>query len=236
LYIYKWLNSGSVAPGYDLTYGIYYDNYGTSAAANVIITDTLPTGVSFVSASGGFTPTVSGNQVIWNLSSVPGQYTPGYYGYLYLEVHLSDTVPSGSALCNRADIATSDPETGLSENTSVICSPVQPSTAPSHLTATSVSQSQVNLTWWDNSSDELGFKIERSPNGTSGWTPIYTTTANITGYSDTGLTCGTPYYYRTRAYNASGNSGYSDVANTTTFACSAPLDKFVYLPLVARQR
>jgi len=38
-----------------------------------------------------------------------------------------------------------------------------PPNAPSGLTATAVSQHQINLAWADNSSDESGFKIERSP-------------------------------------------------------------------------
>jgi hypothetical protein len=88
--------------------------------------------------------------------------------------------------------------------------------APSNLQATTVSQTQINLSWTDNSTNESGFKIERSPNGTSSWTQIATVGANVTAYSNTGLTCNTTYYYRVRAYNAGGDSSYSNVANATT--------------------
>jgi hypothetical protein len=53
--------------------------------------------------------------------------------------------------------------------------------APTNLTATAASSSQINLSWTDNSNNETGFKVERS-----------------------------------KAYNAGGNSGYSNVASATT--------------------
>ena len=72
--------------------------------------------------------------------------------------------------------------------------------APSSLSATSVSRTRIDLAWVDNSNNETGFKIERSLNGTS-WAQIATVGAGITSYNDTGLTCGTTYYYRVCAYN-----------------------------------
>jgi hypothetical protein len=96
------------------------------------------------------------------------------------------------------------------------------------LTATPVSQTQIDLAWTDNSNIESGFKIERSPNGTSGWTQIAAVGANATTYSNTGLTCSTTYYYRVRANNAGGDSGYSDITNAKTAACYF----YTYLPLI----
>ena len=46
-----------------------------------------------------------------------------------------------------------------------------PPAAPFGLTATAASASQINLAWTDNSSDESGFKIERSGDGGANWTP-----------------------------------------------------------------
>jgi hypothetical protein len=73
----------------------------------------------------------------------------------------------------------------------------------------------------DNSDNEVGFKIELSPNGTSSWIQIATVGANVTSYSNTGLNCGMTYYYRVRAYNEGGDSGYSNTANATTDACAS---------------
>jgi len=90
-----------------------------------------------------------------------------------------------------------------------------PPLAPSGLTATPVSPSQINLAWTDNSSDETGFKVE-SPAGTL----INTTAANATSYSHTGLTCNTTYNYQVKATSAAGDST-GVTASATTAACSA---------------
>jgi YD repeat-containing protein len=90
--------------------------------------------------------------------------------------------------------------------------------APSGLSAGAASASQINLAWTDNSNNESGFRIERSPNGSS-WSEIATVGANATSYPNTGLTCGTTYYYRVRAYNGVGNSNYGNTVSATTSAC-----------------
>ena len=78
------------------------------------------------------------------------------------------------------------------------------------------SSSQINLTWADNSNNESGFKIERSTDGGANYAEIFTTGANATSYSNTALSPATPYTYRVRAYNLSGNSAYSAAASATT--------------------
>jgi predicted secreted protein len=109
------------------------------------------------------------------------------------------------------------------------CTPV----APGNLVATPASQAQINLSWADNSNDESGFKVERSPNGTSDWMDIATVGANVTAYANAGLSCGTTYYYRVRAYNAGGDSDYSNTDEATTSACSQAGVSNIYLPLIS---
>ena len=91
-------------------------------------------------------------------------------------------------------------------------------TAPGNLAANAVSTTQINLTWSDNASNETGFKIERKTGSGGTYAQIGTVGANVTSYSDSGLTSGTTYYYRVRANNAVGDSGYSNEANATTFS------------------
>jgi len=89
-----------------------------------------------------------------------------------------------------------------------------PPKAPSNLTATAVSISQINLAWVDNSTDEEGFNIERSLDGVN-YTLLATVDPNVTTYSDTGLTPLTTCYYDVYAYNANGNSDYARPSATT---------------------
>jgi predicted secreted protein len=101
--------------------------------------------------------------------------------------------------------------------------PPTPPAAPSNLTATAVSSSQINLAWADNATDETGFKIERCTGaGCSDFSQIATVGANVTGYSNTGLAASTSYSYRVRAYNGGGDSDYSNTASATTLASTSP--------------
>lgn len=86
---------------------------------------------------------------------------------------------------------------------------------PSSLSATVNSRSRITLTWTDNASDETGFRIERSTNGTS-FSQIATVSANVKTYVNSNLNPNTLYYYRVRAYNNRGNSGYSNVVSGRT--------------------
>lgn len=91
-----------------------------------------------------------------------------------------------------------------------------PPTAPTGLTATATSYSQINLTWTD-SDTEAGFKIERCTGAEcSGFAQIATVGANVTSYANTGLAASTSYSYRVRAYNDGGDSGYSNTATAMT--------------------
>ena len=90
-------------------------------------------------------------------------------------------------------------------------------TAPSALTATMVSQTQINTAWTDNSSNETGFYLDRATDSGFGANLVTSTLgANVTSSSATGLTAGTTYYFRVRAYNASGSSANSSTASATT--------------------
>ncbi|MGB2937041.1 MAG: fibronectin type III domain-containing protein, partial [Phycisphaerae bacterium] len=89
-------------------------------------------------------------------------------------------------------------------------------TAPSNLTATTVSYDKIDLAWTDNSDNEDGFKIERKTTGA--WAQIDTVGEGVTTYNDTGLDPETTYYYRVRAYNAAGDSVYTNKASATTDA------------------
>jgi hypothetical protein len=87
--------------------------------------------------------------------------------------------------------------------------------APTSLSLAVISRTQINLTWKDNSTNETGFLIERSLDGIN-FTQIASVGANVSTYSATALTRNTWYYFRVRAFNAGGNSSYSNVAKAKT--------------------
>jgi hypothetical protein len=88
--------------------------------------------------------------------------------------------------------------------------------APSNLAATAVSATQVKLTWYDNALNEAGFIIQRSTNSGKVWSQIATVGANVTTYLDNTVRKSQTYWYRVAAYNAYGNSTWSNVATVTT--------------------
>jgi len=96
-----------------------------------------------------------------------------------------------------------------------------PPNAPSNLVATPISSSQIDLTWQDNSTDEAGFQVERKI-GAGSYAQIATVAANVVSYCNTDLTANTTHYYRVRAYNAAGDSDYSNEVSATTLPPPPP--------------
>jgi len=92
--------------------------------------------------------------------------------------------------------------------------------APSNLAATTLSSSQIRLTWRDNATNEAGFKLERSTNG-GAFAQVTTISANATSYTNTNLAASTAYTYRLRAYDGPNHSAYSNTAAATTQATPA---------------
>jgi hypothetical protein len=84
---------------------------------------------------------------------------------------------------------------------------------PSHLVAVEEQSTVISLWWFDNSDNESGFKIERSPTGENEWLEIAMMGVDADVYWDEGLICGEGYSYRVRAFNSAGDSEYSNIAS-----------------------
>ncbi len=95
--------------------------------------------------------------------------------------------------------------------------PNGPPSAPSNLAATTLSRSEIQLTWTPSPSGPTasGFKIERSKSGGS-YSQVATVGAGVASYRDSGLSKRTTYSYRVRAYNGAGNSAYSNTVSAKT--------------------
>jgi chitodextrinase len=93
-----------------------------------------------------------------------------------------------------------------------------PPSAPTNLSATAASSTQINLSWTA-STDNVGvtgYRVERCQgSGCSSFAQIGSPAG--TSFNDSGLLASTAYSYRVRATDAAGNlSGYSNTASATT--------------------
>ena len=93
-----------------------------------------------------------------------------------------------------------------------------PPAAPTGLAATGLDASSIGLRW-SGSVGATSYKVQRSPDGSAGWTQVGTSTA--TAFTDTGLAAASTYYYRVIASNSVGDSAPSNVASART-AVSIP--------------
>lgn len=79
------------------------------------------------------------------------------------------------------------------------------------LTATTDGATEIDLAW-SNVVGNTGYRVERSLDLESGFTLLTTLSTDVVVYSDTGLTTDTVYYYRIRAFNTAGGSGWSNIS------------------------
>jgi Tol biopolymer transport system component len=105
--------------------------------------------------------------------------------------------------------------------------PRPPPNAPSKTTAVAASESETDVSWQDNSTNELGFEVHRGTTGPNGsYSLLVTTSTNASSHSDGGLTASKQYCYKIRAFNTSGGttrySQFSAAACATTLAPPPP--------------
>ena len=222
---------------------------GTGVPSNV---DSATTGTTVPGAPTGLTATASGTTAI-NLSwsapaSTGGSAITGYK----IEVSANGTSGWTDQVANTNSTATTYAHTGLvsgdtrhyrvsaiNANGTGVPSNVDSATtgttvpgAPTGLTATASGTTAINLSWsapaTTGGSAITGYKIEVSPNGTSGWTDqVANTNSTATTYAHTGLGAGDTRHYRVSAINANGTGVPSNVdsattASTNTAAMGAP--------------
>ena len=89
--------------------------------------------------------------------------------------------------------------------------------APSRLEASALSASQIALRWQDDGGTEDGFRVERcTGTGCTAFSQVAVVGHDVTSYVDAGLARNTAYSYRVRAFNAGGDSTYSNTATAKT--------------------
>lgn len=109
--------------------------------------------------------------------------------------------------------------------------------APTSLVATNLSVTQIQLSWFDNSTDETAFEVQRSKNG-SDWDTITNVPAGVVTCLDSGLNAHESYYYRVRSVHGRGESQWSDTATAQTAMgnteASLRMTEIMYAPPTAQ--
>ncbi len=99
---------------------------------------------------------------------------------------------------------------------------VEGGNTPSNLVAEALGASIVRLTWKDNSTDEIGFRIQRTNPVTGEFGQVAITASNVTEYIDQGLSAATTYKYRLASFTSSSQSAWSNEATVVTYNIDIP--------------
>jgi hypothetical protein len=126
-----------------------------------------------------------------------------HYGTQYQEIYETDL--EDSTLSSTIDAAYA-----------LLTAAPAPPAAPSNVTGTSGGPYVINLTWHDNASNELGYRIEFKIGATGTYALLTTLGPNTTATTINNLIEGTQYYYRLQGVNAGGLSAYSNETSATT--------------------
>lgn len=198
-----------------MRYGTFKDYYATTDE-NIQITNN-PSGAATVSLVDSSGNTLASSSVTAGSAALDvGKYHFPISGTINVYDSSNNVIASGAENIYGGDVFSVDASTGGN--------PTGPQ-SPTNLSATSISSSQINLSW-DAPSDTggsaiTGYSIERSTDSGSTWNALDANTgSSSTAYSDTGLTPSTSYMYRVSAINSVGTSSPSNTASATTFAAA----------------
>ena len=98
-----------------------------------------------------------------------------------------------------------------------------PPAAPSDLGVQPTSSSSIAGSWTDQSTNEAGFRVERSTDGGANWVAAATTGIDESSFNDAGLSAEQRVCYRVIAFNNVGDSPPSNTACTTPPAAPSDL-------------
>ena len=216
------VTASNIAVGTYTLYAIATDNVGgrTTNSITVIVNGpptvsiTNPTNSSVFGAPATFTVSANASDTGGSIASV--QFLIGATSLGTDTSSPYSVTASNIASGNYTLFAIATDNLGTKATNSVAISVITPPTAPSTLTALSTNSSQVYLTWKDNSANETGFVLARSTTSGGPYTDIATVNANVTNFTNIGLSPATTYYYVVRAVISAVSSSNSAPAMATT--------------------
>ncbi len=183
----------------------------SSAAAGTSETLTLTAKDAYGNVATGYTGTVSFS------STDAAAHLPATYTFTTANAGTHSFSVTFETAGSRT-VTAKDATSNISATSSAVS--VAPA-APTGLSASAVSSSQINLAW-TGSAGATGYLIQESANGGSSWTQVGSTSS--TSYQATGLTAGTTYEFRVLATWSNLTSPASGVASATTTGAAPATD------------
>jgi len=220
------------APGEQVTYNVQVINDGPNAAAEVVVADTLPANVTYVSNTGGCSianlPT---------LSCALGAMASGGQASFNIVVTVNAGVPNGTQVVNTATVSasTADPDPSDNSDGAQFIVTILPG-APTNAACQVIGGTQIRISWLDGSTFENEFLLEVSIDG-SPFVPldvVGSTTQGATGasymYMTAPLPSSTSYQFRVLARNTitGQTSSYSNLTSICTTASQSGNDTGCY--------
>ena len=221
----------NLAAGAHTITAIYSGDANNLGSTSPALVETVNKVTSTVTLASSLNPSLSGNTVSLTATVTPASAT-GTVQFLDGGAALgSATLAAGSATLAVSTLAvgthsltanySGDAATaGASSGTLIQTVNLPPPAAPTRLTATAVSSSQINLSWTASPTSGVTYNVYAA--ASSGFTPSaanrIATGLSGTTYSDTGIPPTTTRYYLVTAKNAGGESAPSNQASATTTA------------------
>ncbi len=203
-----------------------YSGYSNNASKKTSVkTDNIPPSVP-----GGLTTVAPASDQInisWSASTDTGGSGMGGYRLYTNGVQFATTTATSYSWTNLTasaqycvTVAAYDNADNVSAPSGQACATTLAASplAPTTLVAAGTSDTQISLSWKNNSNNEAGFVVETAPAAIGPWTAIATVGSNVTTYTQSGLSGLSTYYFRVHAYNTVGNSPYSNVAKGATLS------------------
>jgi hypothetical protein len=161
---------------------------------------------------------VKSDDVFGTIYSVAGSAGQATGGQLNHPAHFSSLNELGSAIIdissNRLDMFFLNSSGEKRDYFTIIKRSGSKPLSPADLVAHAIGTNAIQLTWSDVATNEFGYYIDRSVDGTN-FVRIGTNSVDTTSFLDSGLAAGVTFYYRVVAYNGVGESGGSEASSFT---------------------
>lgn len=170
---------------------------GVEAAANTSMTFT------------SITTTTNGSRIGTVNSTNAFNTGTGYFNGLLDDINIYATALSASDIVNLMN------NTAIGQSYATTAALPSVPANPTALVATGMSNSVVNVSWTD-VANETGYQVYRSFGNNTSYIQYASIPANTTTFADSALFPNTVYYYKVRAINVGGNSGFSNEDSAKT--------------------